>query len=1457
MNYTETEAKVREATNDDAWGPTGAMMQELAQATFTYEQFPEVMSMLWKRMLQENKRNWRRTYKSLLLLNYLVRNGSERVVTSSREHIYDLRSLENYTCIDEFGKDQGINIRHKVRELIDFIQDDDKLREERKKAKKNKDKYVGLSSEAMRFGGGDRWTDRLKWDKTNTDTYNDWDRDNRGKGFEDTNNSDDGEREDSDNDVHPSSRRGGREYRDTMDSIDRVSKTTTSTTSTNASPARMTRTIKKVDLGAAANYGREQSNNGISGSQNNSLSKQKNKNDILNDIFDSQNENNTKPVVDDDDDFNPRANTQSSLQSQNANTDFGDFTSAFGSPTAKTKDSNDEFADFTSAFNSSVTISNSPVQPQLPQTQINLMGATVPNINSSMTDNVNNAMFINAQSVNAPSFTSVVPANTIPQNPSMSNNLFDIQPQVLSNQQTLNNNAALSNADLLSDLDSLNSLTTGSMDRRTNNSNNSNLFMNMSSPSATASHGATKMEKSITSTENLSKQAANRLLEELCSMGPIKSVKSLEKLKSYIFEYIPFLPGPLTPQKYSNLDFNIEIDSVLHGKILEEVVKKFDYNWPLQGNTLDPILKQLMIVDGATLPILTESLAALTFALKETQDEKKIFTISIILEQLVKSDSLFSAIVDACKYRTRSIMQEEEFDETWRNTVQILISLPNRVANKLKNETFDSFLPQMYLKIMSFHIARAISFINIGLRYEINAEIKLLSVLISKLVITTKSENLLPFTNIIAEWCFQNKNNEQNLIQIMLKTLDTLSIEPIAVLFLKYCDVNLGVYSIFGDMLSNSNWNYTLTTKIPLMCYYNDENLVINLISYLAQFLNENRILIEVLIKLLDVWGDRSALSHTSVEQHKYISKLIIMCIRKSKSYLSKGEKSSIQQLLFSGISVHLESTHIILRAMGMCVGEIFTKELSESDDAPRLSFEYNKHTESNNLILEDIEFNTLGDKKLYELGVEFIATSKKSTTLNTQTLQNNAVNKDRVESDSELDSDDDLVPYDMSHDTKASNKLRPVYLRDLRDNLVNEKNSTNPDIFSESLEVCEELILSQLPDDDVSFAIELLELLVTLKESCYVENFEVLTFRSCVAIVIIYPKECAEFLCREFYLEVDKYSASQRLFFLDILAESAKRLSAVPVNENKENIMNESKIKPKRKEISNKVSLFINTEKSQHYNILYSDDFEEFGKPEDQFEDWREIIDKRIESNTRRFAHSIKSPKTFENKFGNVASSFFYPLLYGFGKQGTCLNSGLQIFSDQENILLIRFLKTLSTIMIAAQNCLLASKMGKEVLELSWVLRYHDQAKVRMAVIENVAAVLIAVPKDTIINELFETIIEIRLWLLDLSQNVISGDHDKECRSLGTWVVSLIDSIIGTIGLSPVTNLLTPTSTNLKNQTSSNTSAQVGSTWAGSGLNIDLDNLMGSKIKQTGPAPTMNQLASNSPQHQITLMSK
>ncbi|KAL0121183.1 hypothetical protein PUN28_008692 [Cardiocondyla obscurior] len=1413
MNYTETEAKVREATNDDAWGPTGAMMQELAQATFTYEQFPEVMSMLWKRMLQENKRNWRRTYKSLLLLNYLVRNGSERVVTSSREHIYDLRSLENYTCIDEFGKDQGINIRHKVRELIDFIQDDDKLREERKKAKKNKDKYVGLSSEAMgmRFGGGDKWMDSPKWNKSNVETYNDWD--NRGKGFEDANNSDDGEREDSDND---SPKKSGREYRDTLDNTNQVGKSAqTSISPANASPARTTRTIKKVDLGAAANYGKEQSNNSAPAQQKNSLSsptnQQKTKNDILNDIFESQSDNARL----DDDDFNPRANTQSFAQAQNTNTDFGDFTSAFNNPTTvKTKD-NDEFADFTSAFNN-VAISNPPSQPQ---SQINLMGVTIPTANNP-SNNVNNsnAVYINTG-------TTAFTGTSVSQK--TSNDLFDSLSSESLNNQITNNNTVSSNTDLLSDLDSMNAAAMRLPDGRLNSSNNSNIFVGMNNaPTSTVNYAACKYEESVVSIENLSNNAAKQLLEVLCAMCDIKSRADLERIRSSVSNYIKFLPGPVTPQKYSGLDFDAKVDAILYRRILEEIIDKFDRDWPLNEDGLDPLIEKLIIVDGATVFMLLEALNTLTTALNESKNDKKIHVILMLLNNLLKSEAIFSGILDACRDGARSDIQKEEFDETWQSTTQILISLPSRVANKLQFDTPELYTPQVYVKMLCFHISCAISFINELWKYDIKLKISALSFLIGKIVINLKPCDFTCFADILQELCLENKKNERRLVEDIFCGLDSGAIEYIAVLFLKRCDSKLGVHFIFGNLLTEPNWKFILTTKIPLIRYYEDEKLTVNLISYLSRLSNEkNNILSELLIKLLEIWRDKSILNHACMEQHKYITKLIILSVKHCKDILSRAERDQCQKLLLSGVFVHLECTNIILRAMGMMVSEICVNSLCNDDNAPKLKFEYDSmpahvlellqslknlnlsattindkeqsnEEQNNDLIIENIVFNSLSSRKIYELGVDCGVLPSVENLLNekieenTHSSKNDAIRSDPIkkgetkqqtkpncEDNSDLDSDDDLIAYDMDDD-KPSSKVRPTYLRDLRDNLTDERTFSNPDIFSESLLACEELILTQLPNDDVSFAIELLQLLVTLKQQSYMENFELVIFKCCVAIVTVRPKECAEFLCKEFYEDFGKYSLSHRLLFLDILAESARQLSKIDVDDVNSTVTVDTAIKKKR--IPSRISLFIDTQENKKQQVWYNEDFDiDLEASENKSMDWQEIVDKRIASRTKRFAHNSKSPRLRINYFGNVASSFFYPLLYGFGRRDVLKLSGLKIYADQENILLLRFLKTLSAIMLAAQNCPLAPKMGKEILELMWTVRNHDEATVRLAVTENIGSVLIAVPKDAIIDELSELVMEIREWLL-LLQNVVNGEHDANCRALNAKVLSFINLIIG-----------------------------------------------------------------------------
>lgn len=45
---TEMEAKVREATNNEPWGAPSSLMEEIAEGTFSYEKFNEILPMIFK-----------------------------------------------------------------------------------------------------------------------------------------------------------------------------------------------------------------------------------------------------------------------------------------------------------------------------------------------------------------------------------------------------------------------------------------------------------------------------------------------------------------------------------------------------------------------------------------------------------------------------------------------------------------------------------------------------------------------------------------------------------------------------------------------------------------------------------------------------------------------------------------------------------------------------------------------------------------------------------------------------------------------------------------------------------------------------------------------------------------------------------------------------------------------------------------------------------------------------------------------------------------------------------------------------------------------------------------------------------------------------------------------------------------------------------------------------------------
>ena len=159
------------------------MMSEIADLTYNVVAFSEIMQMVWKR-LNDHGKNWRHVYKALVLLEYLIKTGSEKVIkcnsyqkTSSfvchyytqhncflksifksqvaqqcKENIFAIQTLKDFQYLDD-NKDQGINVREKAKALVALLKDDDRLKNERVRALKAKERFAqstaGIGSDTV------------------------------------------------------------------------------------------------------------------------------------------------------------------------------------------------------------------------------------------------------------------------------------------------------------------------------------------------------------------------------------------------------------------------------------------------------------------------------------------------------------------------------------------------------------------------------------------------------------------------------------------------------------------------------------------------------------------------------------------------------------------------------------------------------------------------------------------------------------------------------------------------------------------------------------------------------------------------------------------------------------------------------------------------------------------------------------------------------------------------------------------------------------------------------------------------------------------------------------------------------------------------------------------------------------------------------------------------------------
>lgn len=150
-NFSDAQIKVREATSNDPWGPSSTLMSEIADLTYNVVAFTEIMQMLWKR-LNDHGKNWRHVYKSLVLLDYIIKTGSEKVAQQCKENIFAIQTLKDFQHIEE-SKDQGMNVREKAKQLVSLLKDDERLKNERAKALKAKERFaqssIGVGSQGQ------------------------------------------------------------------------------------------------------------------------------------------------------------------------------------------------------------------------------------------------------------------------------------------------------------------------------------------------------------------------------------------------------------------------------------------------------------------------------------------------------------------------------------------------------------------------------------------------------------------------------------------------------------------------------------------------------------------------------------------------------------------------------------------------------------------------------------------------------------------------------------------------------------------------------------------------------------------------------------------------------------------------------------------------------------------------------------------------------------------------------------------------------------------------------------------------------------------------------------------------------------------------------------------------------------------------------------------------------------
>nr|XP_009773922.1 PREDICTED: epsin-3 isoform X3 [Nicotiana sylvestris] len=108
----------------------------ISKAAFEVDDYWRIVGILHKKLSSFDRKNWRVSYKAVIVLEHLLTHGPESVAEEFQTDKDVIKEMGHFQLIDEKGFNWGLNVRNKSERILKLLENGQLLRDERNKARK-------------------------------------------------------------------------------------------------------------------------------------------------------------------------------------------------------------------------------------------------------------------------------------------------------------------------------------------------------------------------------------------------------------------------------------------------------------------------------------------------------------------------------------------------------------------------------------------------------------------------------------------------------------------------------------------------------------------------------------------------------------------------------------------------------------------------------------------------------------------------------------------------------------------------------------------------------------------------------------------------------------------------------------------------------------------------------------------------------------------------------------------------------------------------------------------------------------------------------------------------------------------------------------------------------------------------------------------------------------------------